>query len=119
MPLFLVGAVSASHCSGVLGIAPIFVERFRFVDVRYNRHVKPAARSALGYVFAAFVVLVIVVLGRSLVRVNPTTVALAFLLGVLAISTFWGLRQAVFMAVISTLAFNYFFLPPLGTFTIS
>ncbi len=50
--------------------------------------------------------------------INPTTIALAFLLGVLGISTFWGLRQAVFMAVIATLAFNYFFLPPLGTFSI-
>jgi two-component system sensor histidine kinase KdpD len=53
-----------------------------------------------------------------LAGINPTTIALAFLVGVLGISTFWGLRQAVFMAVIATLAFNYFFLPPLGTFAI-
>ena len=58
-------------------------------------------------------------LGRVLHGINPTTIALVFLLGVLGISTFWGLRQAVFMAVIATLAFNYFFLPPVGTFTIA
>jgi two-component system sensor histidine kinase KdpD len=45
--------------------------------------------------------------------------ALAFLLGVLGISAFWRLRQAVFMSVIAALAFNYFFLPPVGTFTIA
>ena len=58
-------------------------------------------------------------LGRGLVHINPTTIALAFLLGVLGISTFWGLRQAVFMAIIAALAFNYFFLPPVGTFAIN
>jgi K+-sensing histidine kinase KdpD len=41
------------------------------------------------------------------------------LLGVLGISASWGLRQSVFMSVIATLAFNYFFLPPIGTFTIA
>jgi len=81
--------------------------------------VKPAVRSALGYVLAALVVLAIVLLGHRVLHINPTTIALAFLLGVLAISTFWGLRPAVFMAIISTMAFNYFFLPPVGTFTIA
>lgn len=81
--------------------------------------VKPAARSALGYGVAVVSVLGIILLGRSLIHINPTTIALAFLLGVLGISAFWGLRQAVFMAVIAALAFNYFFLPPLGTFTIA
>ena len=80
---------------------------------------KPAVRSALGYVLAALVVLAIVLLGHRVLHINPTTIALAFLLGVLAISTFWGLRPAVFMAIISTMAFNYFFLPPVGTFTIA
>ncbi len=31
----------------------------------------------------------------------------------------WGLATAVFMAVVATLAFNYFFLPPVGTFTVA
>jgi two-component system sensor histidine kinase KdpD len=41
------------------------------------------------------------------------------LLGILAISATWGLRQAVFMSVVATLAFDYFSLPPVGTFTIA
>ncbi len=68
---------------------------------------------------AALVVLGITLLGRGIVHVNPTTIALTFLLGVLGISTFWGLRQAVFMAISAALAFNYFFLPPVGTFAIT
>jgi two-component system sensor histidine kinase KdpD len=101
-----------------LDIAFIVVETSGFVDVGYNRLVKPAVRSMLGYVLAAVSVLAVILLGRILHGINPTTIALAFLLGVLGISTFWGLRQAVFMALIATLAFNYFFLPPVGTFTI-
>jgi two-component system sensor histidine kinase KdpD len=40
-------------------------------------------------------------------------------MGVLGISASWGLRQAVFMSVIATLAFDYFCLPPIGAFTIA
>ncbi len=52
-------------------------------------------------------------------HVNPTTVALTFLLAVLIVSASWGLRYAIAMAVLATVAFNYFFLPPLYTWTIA
>ncbi|MGA2102895.1 MAG: DUF4118 domain-containing protein [Candidatus Sulfotelmatobacter sp.] len=52
-------------------------------------------------------------------RVNHTTVALMFLVTVLLTSAYWGLRYAVLMAIGATAAFNFFFLPPVGTFTIS
>jgi two-component system sensor histidine kinase KdpD len=81
--------------------------------------VNTAARSALGYVIAALSVICIALAGSRWLHLNPTSIALVFLLGVLGISASWGLRQAVFMSVIATLAFNYFFLPPVGTFTIA
>jgi two-component system sensor histidine kinase KdpD len=56
---------------------------------------------------------------RHVIHANPTTVALTFLLAVLVVSTFWGLRAAVALSILATLAFNYFFLPPIGTFTIA
>jgi two-component system sensor histidine kinase KdpD len=56
---------------------------------------------------------------RHLVHVNPTTAALTFLLMVLWVAAYWGFRFSVFLAVIATLAFNYYFLPPIGTFTVS
>ncbi|HEY2461950.1 MAG TPA: DUF4118 domain-containing protein [Candidatus Acidoferrum sp.] len=56
---------------------------------------------------------------RHIVTVNQTTVALTFLLAILAVSTFWGFTVSAVMSVAAMLAFNYFFLPPVGTFTIS
>ena len=88
-------------------------------EVSYNRLVNAAARSGSGYLIAALSVAGITLVGYRWLHLNPTTIVLAFLLGVLGISAFWGLRQAVFMSVIATLAFNYFFLPPIGTFTIA
>jgi two-component system sensor histidine kinase KdpD len=51
--------------------------------------------------------------------VSPTTAALALLLVVLVISTFGRLWIATVIAVAATLALNFFFLPPVGTFTIA
>ena len=56
---------------------------------------------------------------RTLPQVSPTTVALALLLIVLGIATFGRLWIATVTAVTATLAFNFFFLPPLGTLTIA
>jgi len=81
--------------------------------------VNNAARSGSGYLIAALSVAGITLVGHRWLHLNPTTIALAFLLGVLGVSASWGLRHAVFMSVIATLAFNYFFLPPIGTFNIS
>jgi len=52
-------------------------------------------------------------------HVNHTTVALMFLVAVLLASAYWGLRYAVVLAVGATAAFNYYFLPPIKTFTIA
>ena len=51
--------------------------------------------------------------------VNITTVALMMLLLVLGAATTWGLREAIFTSVISMLGFNFWFLPPIGRFTIA
>jgi len=55
----------------------------------------------------------------DVVHVNATTVALAMLLVVLGIATRWGLREGVFTSVVCLFAFNFFFLPPVGTLTIA
>jgi two-component system sensor histidine kinase KdpD len=106
-----------------LGIAIIVVEISEFVDISknvgYNRLVNAAARSGCGYLIAVLSVAGITLVGYRWLHLNPTTIALAFLLGILGISASWGLRQAIFMSVLATLAFDYFFLPPIGTFTIA
>jgi len=56
---------------------------------------------------------------ETLPRVNQTTVALSFLLAILAVSAVWGMAVSVLMSVAAMLAFNYFFLPPVGTFNVT
>lgn len=70
------------------------------------------------FVLCAAAVCALVVICRW-VPVNATTVALMMLLLVLGAATQWGLAEAIFTSVIAVLAFNFFFLPPVGTFTIS
>jgi len=57
--------------------------------------------------------------GTSLVPVNATTVAFAYLLLILVIATVWGYVEAISASLAATLAFNFFFLPPVGTLTIA
>ena len=75
-------------------------------------------RALLYRYAAAFGTVAIVVLVYLRLHVNPTTVALTFLLVVLGVASRWGLTIATTTAVVATLAFNYFFLPPVRTFTI-
>jgi two-component system sensor histidine kinase KdpD len=56
---------------------------------------------------------------RHVLHANQTTVALSFLLAILAVSAVWGMAVSVFMSVLAMLSFNYFFLPPVGTFTVT
>ncbi len=52
-------------------------------------------------------------------HVNQTTVALSYLLAILAVSAVWGMVVSVYMSVTAMLLFNFYFLPPVGTFTIA
>lgn len=56
---------------------------------------------------------------KELPTVNQTTVALSFLLAILAVSAAWGMAVSALMSVVAMLAFNYFFLPPVGHFTVA
>ena len=61
----------------------------------------------------------IVVVYDRWVHVNPATVGFTFLLAILVVSATWGLRYAIVMALVATLAYNYFFLPPIRRLTIA
>jgi two-component system sensor histidine kinase KdpD len=50
---------------------------------------------------------------------NSTTVALTLLMLVLFMAARWGLRYAVATSIVATVGYNYYFLPPIGTFTIN
>jgi two-component system sensor histidine kinase KdpD len=72
----------------------------------------------LRFAAAAGIVLAIVLIFHRLLPADATSLALILLLAILYASAFWGLRVSIFMSLLATLAFNYYFLPPLGTLTI-
>ena len=73
----------------------------------------------LRFAASAAIVAVVTLIYYRWIHVNPTTVGFTFLLTVLVVSAGWGLRYATFMAVLATLAYNYFFLPPILQFQIA
>ncbi|HYU99879.1 MAG TPA: DUF4118 domain-containing protein [Pyrinomonadaceae bacterium] len=77
-------------------------------------------KKLLGYVVAVVVITsataVLKVFGG---HVNPTTVALTLLLIVLFVATAWGSKPAVLASLLGVAYFNFFFLPPYGTFIIA
>src|ERR1044071_7938309 len=82
-------------------------------------------RSWLDQKWAGYVVAVVSVGALMLVlkivgaHVNAATVSLALLLNVLFIATRWGSLPALAASIVAMLGFNFFFLPPFGTFTIA
>lgn len=57
--------------------------------------------------------------GYRLIPVNATTIGFAYLLLVLVVASYWGFAEAALTSVAATLTFNFFFLPPVGQFTIA
>lgn len=76
--------------------------------------IKILSRYAVLTVAAA----VLVVLFRAVRGANQTTVALSFLMLVLITASRWRLSYSVYMSVLCTLLYNFYFLPPLGRLTI-
>jgi two-component system sensor histidine kinase KdpD len=69
--------------------------------------------------FSLLIVAAITVVCSRIVPVNATTAGFAYLLGVLAIAAWWGLVEAILASVVAMLCFNFYFLPPVGRFTIA
>ena len=62
-----------------------------------------------------------VALGCGLVLrqfLDVENIGIVFLMGVLTSALWYGLAPAIFASILSALAFNFFFLPPLHTFTL-
>lgn len=72
-------------------------------------------RAAASLVVVAAITLVC----SYVLPVNATTAGFAYLLGILAIAATWGLIESTVASVAAMLCFNFYFLPPVGTFTIA
>ncbi len=76
-------------------------------------------RILLRYVLLTAAAVVVAALFRWILPVNQTTVALSFLMMVLVTASRWRLAYSVYLSVLCTLLYNFFFLPPVGRLTIA
>lgn len=81
----------------------------------YTRRLSEAFRWLLVVIALGAITLFFI----NVVHANYTTVALTMLLVVLVLAGNVGLRYAVGASIAATILFNYFFLPPIGSFTIA
>ncbi|NLS27098.1 Sensor protein KdpD [Sphingomonas sp. S2M10] len=73
-----------------------------------------------GYVASLLGVAAITALASALFHIlNLGNVALLYLLPVMAAASLYGLRTGLFAGFLSSLAYNFFFLPPTGTLTVN
>ena len=79
----------------------------------------PVLSRGLQFLEALGVVAAIVFVYHKVLAVNATTVALTLLLAILAFSTLWGMTVSIPMSIVAMVAFNYYFLPPVGTLTVA
>src|SRR5262249_4215150 len=69
-----------------------------------------ASSAAVGLVTAGY---------AAVVSVNPTTVALTYVVVILVVATAWGIAESTVASVAAMVCLNFFFLPPIGTLTIA
>ncbi len=77
------------------------------------------ARIVLRYAVLTAIAFALVALFFKVLRVNQTTVALAFLVLVLITASRWRLAYSLYLSLLCGLLYNFFFLPPIGRFTIA
>jgi two-component system sensor histidine kinase KdpD len=75
-------------------------------------------KQAASYLVSTAILAALVSLCR-LTHANPNTAGFMFLIEVMLVSASWGLRCAIYLCAIATLSYNFFFLPPIGTFAIA
>ncbi len=76
-------------------------------------------QRALRLMGALGLVAIVTAVDHRLLRVNSSTAAFSYLLVVLGLATRAGLEESIAASLASMLCYNFFFLPPVGTLTIS
>jgi len=76
-------------------------------------------RDAVVFTGSMAVIAALAAVPRVLPAISPMTVALALLLVVLGVATLSRLGVAILVSIVAMLVLNFFFLPPVGTFTIA
>ena len=80
----------------------------------------PAVWKAREYGLTTALVALAILVGQALHQVLAvTSISLVFLTAVLTSAALWGLYPSLYACLISVLAYNFFFLPPLYTFVVA
>jgi two-component system sensor histidine kinase KdpD len=81
---------------------------------------QPPGSRALGIAVALAAVALTTLAVYPLKQIAPAvSLGVLYLLAVIGVSTFWGLRLGLLTAFASAVAFNFFHIPPVGRFTIA
>jgi len=73
-----------------------------------------------GYFWTSLMVAAVTAIGSALFHIlDLGNVALLYLLPVMAAASLFGLRTGLYAGLLSSLTYNYFFLPPTGTLSVS
>ena len=85
------------------------------------RRLWPAiAREPLHFIYATLAVAAALIIGEGLTVLTPIpNLSLVFLLAVLFTAMNFGIWPAIFASILSFLVYNFFFIPPIYTFTIA
>uniref|UniRef100_UPI0028A6D111 sensor histidine kinase KdpD n=1 Tax=Novosphingobium sp. TaxID=1874826 RepID=UPI0028A6D111 len=76
--------------------------------------------NPMDYVWSAMTVSAMTVVGRLLIEaIDLGNIALLYLIPVMFAAATFGLRAGLFAGLTASLAYNFFFLPPTGTLTVS
>jgi two-component system, OmpR family, sensor histidine kinase KdpD len=92
-------------------------------QTRQRRRLRLPAGPVLGvlpYVWSTFAVAVAVAIGEGIIKLTPLpNLSMIFLMAVLFTAVSFGIWPAIYASVVSFLAYNFFFIQPLYTFTVA
>ncbi|MDR3516103.1 MAG: sensor histidine kinase KdpD [Azospirillaceae bacterium] len=112
------GSISVHIMAGDGGDDPLPPKTVKTRDA--PRTTNPFAANPIGYIAATLFVALALGAGELIqIVANVSNVALAFLMSVLGSAVLYGLGPSFYAALLSVVAYNFFFLPPLYTFTIA
>src|SRR5262252_1157716 len=80
---------------------------------------RESVAAARRMVIAVGAVALVTAVYAQVLQVNPTTIALTYLVVILLIASGWGIAESTVASIVAMFTFNFFFLPPVGTLTIA
>ena len=88
-------------------------------STRVATHMQPRLHLVARWAASIGLVLLVTAAYYAFLPVNPTTVALTYVVLILFVASAWGVVESTAASLTATICLNVFFLPPVGTLTIA